>query len=84
MRRAHVIVALCGFLVLAPASWSKGATIGIEIDGDGSSAPIVITDRRILDQFNIWNGPGVQTTGPDGVPKSTSLSRPRSVGGSVR
>jgi hypothetical protein len=27
----------------------------------------VITDPELVSQFNIWNGPGVETRGPDGV-----------------
>lgn len=67
MIRFHMLVAFCGALFFASNSWPKGPTIKMEIDGDGLSAPIVITDPEILDQFNIWNGPGVHTTRPDGV-----------------
>lgn len=72
MRRVLFPAIVCGALMAAPAAWSKGPTIQITIEGDGLSAPIVITDPEILDQFNIWNGPGVSMTGPDGEMTDTA------------
>jgi hypothetical protein len=56
---------LCGFAVAAlalasaPAS-PKSQTIKIEISGASLATPLEITDAGILDQFSIWNGPGVR------------------------
>ena len=57
------------FLLLAPllmtSAWAKGPVVSIEIR-DGIHAPLAITDRAIVDKFDIWNGPGVRTY-PNGV-----------------
>jgi len=43
----------------APASlWAKGATVKVTIRGASLAAPIEITDRSILADFNVWDGPG--------------------------
>ncbi|MET0988923.1 MAG: hypothetical protein ABW034_26345 [Steroidobacteraceae bacterium] len=49
--------------LFALASWSKTQTIKLEIVGPGLSKPLEITDREIVDRFNIWNGPGVRVDG---------------------
>ena len=68
MKRFPLKLAFCVLLIAQSTTiWSKGQTIRIEIDGDGLSAPVVITDPDILNRFNIWNGPGVSVSGPDGV-----------------
>lgn len=42
-----------------PASlWAKGATVTVMIRGVGLAAPIEISDRSILADFNVWDGPG--------------------------
>ena len=43
----------------AQTAWSKGAITKIVIDGEDLSAPIEITNPKILDRFTIWSGPGV-------------------------
>ena len=49
--------------------------------GDYLLAPIEITVPDTLNQFNIWNGPGVNTRGPDGVPNPPAYLDPnRSAG----
>lgn len=68
MQRPKIALIICvSLLAVSTLVWSKGQTIKIVIEGDGLSAPIEITDPDILSQFNIWNGPGVSTSGPDGV-----------------
>ncbi len=69
MRRSNIALMTCVSLLTVPTTvWSKGQTIKIIIEGDALSAPVEITNPAILGQFNIWNGPGVSTSGPDGVP----------------
>jgi hypothetical protein len=68
MQRPKVLVLVCISILSIPSvSWSKGELIKIVIDGDNTLAPIEITNPEIVRQFNIWNGPGVSTRGPDGV-----------------
>ncbi|MFT5141181.1 MAG: hypothetical protein ACI9H8_001699 [Lysobacterales bacterium] len=69
MRRIHTaLVFLAAILTIPSIGWSKGETIKIKIEGDNLKLPVEIMDPSILSQFNIWNGPGVVTRGPDGVP----------------
>lgn len=82
MRRSCSLNVVGLFLfVVSTTCWSKGQTIRIEIDGDGLTAPIVITDPDILRQFSIWNGPGVGTRGPDGVPNPPAYLDPNKPAG---
>ena len=68
MRRPTVVLYICITILTIPTTgWSKGETVKIVIAGDNISSPIEITSPEILRQFNIWNGPGVGTRGPDGV-----------------
>jgi hypothetical protein len=57
--------AFCLYLMLAvSASLSaKGITTKITIKGPELTAPIQITDPRILEHFSVWAGPGVQVNG---------------------
>ena len=82
MRRPKIPLTICiSLLAVSTLVWSKGPTIKIVIEGDALSAPIEITDPDILSQFNIWNGPGVSTSGPDGVPHPPAYLDPgRSAG----
>ena len=82
MRRTRVALVVCLAIFTIPATgWSKGKTIKIVIKGDHISSPIEITNPDIVDQFNIWNGPGVGTRGPDGVPHPPAYLDPnRSAG----
>jgi hypothetical protein len=49
---------------------AKGRTLRIVIEGVNLSGPVEITDPKILNNFNVWTGPGVQvrdqTTYPEG------------------
>lgn len=54
-------------LSFVTSAWSKGETVKIMIVGDKLASPIEITCPDIVGQFNIWNGPGVGTRGPDGA-----------------
>lgn len=68
-------------LIVPITVWSKGETIRIEVEGDNLPSPIDITDPEIVKHFNIWNGPGVRTRGPGGVPNPPAyLSPERSAG----
>ncbi len=82
MRRQNIApIVFISLLAISATVWSKGLTIRIAIAGDDLSAPIEITDQDILNQFSIWNGPGVSTSGPDGVPHPPAYLDPkRSVG----
>lgn len=81
MRRAKIALVVClSLLVASAAGWAKGRTIRIVIEGDGLTAPLEITDRRILDQFNIWNGPGVRTSINGIVQPPAYLDRKQSAG----
>lgn len=73
---------ICVAILTVPTtSWSKGATVKILIDGDNLSAPVEIIDPDIVSQFNIWNGPGVSTRGPDGVPHPPAYLDPDNTAG---
>ena len=68
MIRCNVLLLVCIAILGVPTSgWSKGETVKIVIDGDNLSSPIEIASPDVVRQFNIWNGPGVSTRGPDGV-----------------
>ncbi len=68
-------------LIIPATGWSKGETTKIVIEGDNLSSPVEITSTDIVGQFNIWNGPGVSTRGPDGVPHPPAyLDQTRSAG----
>ena len=67
--RLSVTLLICTAVLAVPTiCWSKSQVVEIIIDGDQLSSPIEITSPDIIGQFNIWNGPGVSTSGPDGVP----------------
>jgi len=53
-----LITCIC-LLAISTVVWPKGQTVKIVIEGDELSVPIEITDPDILNQFSIWNGPGV-------------------------
>ena len=68
-------------LAVPTSSWAKGETVKIVIHGDSLSSPIEITNPEIVSQFNIWNGPGVSTRGPDGVPHPPAYLDPDKTAG---
>src|SRR3954470_17367537 len=55
-----ILVACAGAVVSA-----KGTTTRISIAGANLERPIDITDNAVVEQFNVWSGPG---TSSDGVP----------------
>lgn len=69
------------FLTISVMTWSKGITITIKIDGNDLAVPIEIADPHIVRQFNIWNGPGVETRGPNGVPHPPAYLDPNRAAG---
>ena len=48
-------------LLFAPSLTAKGPTLKITIEGSDLARPIEITDPTILQQFNIWSGPGTSS-----------------------
>ncbi len=82
MRKTHVALFVClAIFTISTTSWSKGETAKIEIKGDDLNSPIEITDPNIVGSFNIWNGPGVSTSGPDGVPYPPAYMNPHKTAG---
>lgn len=82
MRKQNITLIVCiSILLVSVPAWSKGRTIKIVIEGDNLSGAVEITDPDILTQFSIWNGPGVESRGPDGVPHPPAhLNRKQSFG----
>lgn len=69
MKRLRIALLLCTSLLIIPLiGWSKGQTTRIVIEGDNLTAPIEITDPDILNQFSIWDGPGVGMRDPSEAP----------------
>jgi hypothetical protein len=62
--------------LVSPLAWAKGVTVRITIAGDNLDVPIEINDPGVVSQFNIWNGPGVSTIGPDGTPNPPAYLNP--------
>ena len=50
-----------------PHSRRKGPTIKIIIKGNDLPSPIEITDPKVLQDFNIWTGPGTSTNEKEGL-----------------
>ena len=56
-------------LGIPTSSLAKGITTKITITGTDLPAPVEITDRAVLDRFNVWSGPGTfvnEVEGTDG------------------
>lgn len=72
--------------LVATFAWPKSQTIKLEIVGPGLIEPLEITDRALLDRFNIWNGPGVRVNDrPIHLePVIVSRSVPSSIGREAR
>lgn len=82
MRKTNPALVVCLAILAIPITgWSKGETQKIEIKGDDLNSPIEITDPNIVSSFNIWNGPGVSTRGPDGVPHPPAYLNPNKTAG---
>lgn len=56
MRRVAASIVLA-FLVIAPLT-AKGRTVRVELRDIASGAVSQMTDRAVLDRFNVWDGPG--------------------------
>lgn len=81
MRLSDTVVIFLALLTLPAVAWPKGETTRIEIAGGDLASPIEINDPAIVSKFSIWNGPGVSTSGPDGVPHPPAYLDPnRSAG----
>lgn len=68
MKRA--ISASCFLLIIFSASilvLAKGTTTRITITGDELQRPIEISDPEILEDFNVWSGPGTFVNGVEGT-----------------
>ncbi len=82
IRRPKVVPLICILiLTIRTIGWSNGETVKIIIDGDSISSPIEFTSPEIVRQFNIWNGPGVSTRGPDGVTHPPAYMNPDNTSG---
>lgn len=46
--------------------FAKGTTTRITIAGAGLQSPIEINDPKILENFNVWSGPGTRVNGVEG------------------
>ena len=52
------------FVMCAPLLvMAKGPTLKITIKGSDLASPVEITEKGILEQFNVWSGAGVESTG---------------------
>ena len=60
LRSLSTLFLLC---VLATSAESKGQVTRVTVDHDALSAPIEISDARLLDRFNPWAGPGAWSEG---------------------
>lgn len=61
--------------VLSTSTWAKGKTLKIEIAGDGLAAPVVITDRGLLDEFDVWNAQFIDWGTPQAQDPPNGLQR---------
>lgn len=73
MKKTFVSAVLLAMVFMPSLLGAKGRTIRITIEGASLSSPIEITDPQVVDNFNVWTGPGTslneiagQTTYPDG------------------
>ena len=67
MKKSLVTLAFCCITCLVP--WTlraKGRTLRVVIEGANLRAPVQIAGAPILDDFNVWAGPGTSTNEPDG------------------
>jgi len=46
--------------------FAKGTTTKVTIAGAGLPTPIEINDLKILENFNVWSGPGTRVNGVEG------------------
>lgn len=54
-------------LGIPTASLAKGITTKITITGTDLPEPLELTDRAVLDRFNVWSGPGTFVNGVEGT-----------------
>ena len=46
--------------------FAKGTTTKVTIAGAGLRSPVEITDPKIVENFNVWSGPGTRVNGVEG------------------
>ena len=46
---------------------AKGTTSKITIAGAGLQSPVEINDRKVVETFNVWSGPGTRSNGVEGT-----------------
>lgn len=65
----RVIAVVFGLLVVFSGTihlFAKGATTKVIITGGELQGPIEITDPDVLENFNVWSGPGTFSNGVEG------------------
>jgi hypothetical protein len=60
------VIVLLVMSVIPTSLMAKGHTVKIMIEGAGISAPIEITDSKILGNFFVWTGPGTSSNEKEG------------------
>jgi hypothetical protein len=60
---AAILVAISAIPVTLAA---KENTLKITLSGGNLATPVEITDPKILDNFNVWTGPGTSSNAPEG------------------
>ena len=66
-----ISAAVCLLVVFSVTAvvFAKGATTRITITGGGLQSPVEISDPQVLQNFNVWSGPGTfvnDVEGPEG------------------
>ncbi len=63
MQLAATTAIACVFALLSSGAAAKCLTGRIDIDGDGLTETLSISDERIASRFNVYNGPSVRVSG---------------------
>jgi hypothetical protein len=65
MKRPLAIALSISVLLVGPSlSFAKGKIVRIVIEGTSLPKPIEIVDPKVLANFNVWAGPGTNSTSP--------------------
>jgi hypothetical protein len=73
MSRLLTVLLTCLALGGPAQLFAKGATVKAVIKGFDLKAPIEVTDTHLLAPFNLWAGPGTESTVPGFNPNSPSF-----------
>ncbi len=63
MKNLRWCVPLLAALFPSVPLWAKGVTTRVVITASSLPAPIELSDPNLLDDFNVWAGPGVEVDG---------------------